>query len=116
MDELRLVEKIDVSAHKRSQRGRGFGDGVAVTGNIRKQEAIDPAGGAAGSIIDVTAEIGISKRLAVNPGVESAEVNAACDDLASAPDFHALHVLGVVVGHGGIVGARAGSGESEFEI
>jgi len=105
-DQLRLVEEIDVSPHELAQRDGGFGDGVAVAGDIREQQAVDPAGGATRGIINISTKSGATVGLAVNPGVKAAEANAPCDSLAAAPDFHALHVLTIVIGHGGIVGWR----------
>src|SRR5258706_5801786 len=70
---------------------------------IREQQAADSARGAARRIINIPAVLRVSVRFAVDPGVQPPEFNAARCELASAPDFHALHVLGRLVAHESII-------------
>jgi hypothetical protein len=92
-DELGLVQAVDELPHQCSQAGRCVGNSASVTGHIRQQQTRDPSGGATRCVIDVTAVPRFAERLAVDPGVETAEFDSALSQLASAPDFHALHVL-----------------------
>src|SRR5712691_6049500 len=76
---------------------------MSVPRHIRQQEAADSARGAARRIVNVPAVLRVTVRLAVNPRVQPSEFNAARCELASTPDFHALHVLGRLVAHPGII-------------
>src|ERR1700677_1817377 len=97
--EFSLIEPIDETPHEGAQIGGGGCNGLAVARNVGKQQAADAAGGATGRIVNVAARMGLAERLAINPGVQAAEFHAARRELAAAPHFHALHVLGWLVGH-----------------
>jgi hypothetical protein len=71
--------------------------------HIRQQQAADSARGAARRIINIATVLRVTVRLAVNPRVQPSELNAARCELASTPDFHALHVLGWLVAHESII-------------
>ena len=90
---FRLVQTVDESPHERAEIGGGRGDGISVSGHIRQQQARDSAGGAARRVIHVPAALRVAKRFAVDPGVQPAHFHAARGELASAPHFHAGHLL-----------------------
>src|SRR5689334_22668666 len=91
--EFGLIQTVHEAPHERSQVGRRGRDGVSMTRHVRQQQAADTTCGATGSIINVAARMGLAVRLAVDPGVQSSEFDAARGELATAPDLHALHVL-----------------------
>ncbi len=81
------------------------GHGRPVAGHVGQQQPADPAGGAAGGVVDVAAAVGLLERPAVDPGVQAPHLHPPGDRLGAAPDLHALHLLGLVGegGHGAIV-------------
>jgi hypothetical protein len=74
-----------------------------VSRDIGEQEAGDSASGTARSIIDISAALRLPEGLAENPDVQTAHFNAGRGKLASAPDFHALHVLCWLAAHDRII-------------
>ena len=102
--EFSLIQTIDEPPHERSQIGCGRGDGVSMSRYIRQQQAADAPGGAARCIVNVPAGLRLPVRLAINPRVQPPEFDTGGCELASAPDFHALHALrGWPVAHMGII-------------
>ena len=76
-------------------------DGVAVPGDIGKQQTGDTAGPATGCVVNIAAALRLTVRLAVDPGVEAAEFNPLRGKLAASPHFHALHLLRGPLAHSG---------------
>ena len=91
--EFGLIQTIDEPPHERSQIGCGRGDGVSVSRYIRQQQAADAPGGAARRIVNVPAGFRLSVRFAIDPRVQPPEFDTGGCELASTPDFHALHAL-----------------------
>ncbi len=98
-NEFSLIEPIHKTPHERAKIGGRGGDRLAVARNVGQQQTADAAGGAAGGIVNIAAGMCLAVWLAINPSVEAAEFHAARRELASTPDFHALHVLRRLVGH-----------------
>ena len=88
-----LVQAVDEPPHERPQIGCGCRDGGSVSRHVRQQQAADSARGAARSVINISAALGLAEGFAVDPRVQPAHFNAARGELAVAPDFHAGHVL-----------------------
>ncbi len=107
LDEFGLIQPIDEPAHKRPQVGRSGRDRVAMPGDVRQQKAADPAGGAARGIVNIAPGARFSEGLAVDPGIQAAELDTARGELAAAPDLHALHVFARLIAHSGIIPERA---------
>src|SRR5260370_30946117 len=88
---------------ERPKMGWGGGSCFSIPRHIREQQAADAARGAARRIVNIAAVLRVPVRLAVDPGVQPTEFNAARRELATAPDFHALHVLCRLLAHQGII-------------
>ena len=74
--EFGLVEVVDEAAHQRAQVGGRGGDRVAVARDVGQQEARDAARGATGGVVNVAAALRLLVGLAVDPGVEAAQLDA----------------------------------------
>jgi len=72
-------------------------------GDVREQNPANPAGGAARRIVNIAAPLCLPERFAVDPGVQAAQLNFAGRELASAPNFHARHLLRRLVAHRTII-------------
>ncbi len=103
-NEFGLIEPVDEAPHEGAQIGGRGCDGLAVSGDIGKQQSADPSGGATGGIVNIAARVRFAEGLAVDPSVEAAEFDGARGELTTAPDFHALHVFGRLIGHAGRFG------------
>jgi hypothetical protein len=92
-NEFCLIEAINEPAHERPQISRARGDRSSMSRHIRKQQPANSARGATGRIINVPAVLRVSIGFAINPCVQPSKRNPFCCELASAPDFHTLHLL-----------------------
>ena len=92
-DKLSVVEPVHEAAHQRPEIRGGGGDGTAVSGHIGQEQTADTAGGATGSVVNIAAVAGIAVGLAIDPGIQSPKLHAARGQLATTPNFHALHLL-----------------------
>ncbi len=111
--EFGLVEAVDEAPHQGPQIGGGGGDRGTVPGNVGQQQAGDASGSATRGVVNVSAALRFAKGLAVHPNAQPAHFNVARGQLASTPDFHALHVLCGRLGHDCIIaghGLAIGSG------
>ena len=77
----------------------------SVPGDVGQQQAADPACRATRGVVNVATALRLSMRFAVDPGVQPTEDNAPGRKLASAPYFHAFHMLRGRIAHGSIIRA-----------
>ena len=105
-DKFFLVEAIDKTAHQGAQVGSRGSDGYAMAGNIGEQQAADAAGSATGNVVDVATALSMFEGLAVDPHIETGQLDSTGRQLAASPDLHALHVLRGGIRHGSIITAE----------
>src|SRR5450432_2614611 len=106
-DKFFLVEAIYKTAHEGAQIGGRRSYGFAMPGNIGEQQPANATGSATGNVVDVATTLGMFKRLAVYPHIETGQFDSTGRQLAASPYLHALHVLRGRIRHGSIITARA---------
>src|SRR5450755_2531631 len=106
-DKFFLVKAIYKTAHQGTQVGGRGSDRLAMAGNIGEQQATDATGSATGNVVDVATTLGMFEWLAVDPHIETGQLDSAGRQLAASPDLHALHVLRGGIRHGSIITAES---------
>jgi hypothetical protein len=76
-----------------------------VARNIGEKQPADAPRSATGDVVDVTAALGLAKRLAIDPDIETGQFDSTRCELATSPDLHALHVLRRGIRHASIIRA-----------